>query len=214
MPNLCCLRAFVCALLSAWATIHPGMRQPCPSHSFRSQFTCYPEGPLGNKFKWAPSSQPLSDSSYLPPRTSSSLILPCVLVLYCWNVTLVWFKAVIPVLRTMSGTAQYICLFVKWLEYKPTCQILRPAIHSIVLNLFQQFFSSVTHSCPILCDPMDCSTPSFPVYHQLPEFAQTHVGVYFKIRWFCVLTGDFRLLITYHLFWKYLYVVLILKGAS
>ena len=26
-----------------------------------------------------------------------------------------------------------------------------------------------------LCDPMDCSTQGFPVQHQLPEFAQTHV---------------------------------------
>ena len=26
-----------------------------------------------------------------------------------------------------------------------------------------------------LCDPMDCSTPSLPVHHQRPEFAQTHV---------------------------------------
>ena len=34
-------------------------------------------------------------------------------------------------------------------------------------------FSSVTQSCPNLCNPMDCSTPSFPV-HQLPELAQTH----------------------------------------
>ena len=29
--------------------------------------------------------------------------------------------------------------------------------------------------CPTLCDPMDCSTPGFPVLHHLPEFAQTHV---------------------------------------
>ena len=28
-------------------------------------------------------------------------------------------------------------------------------------------FSSVTQSCLTLCDPMDCSTPSFPVHHQL-----------------------------------------------
>ena len=34
-------------------------------------------------------------------------------------------------------------------------------------------FSSVTELCPTLCDPMDCSTPGFPVHHQLPEFAQT-----------------------------------------
>ena len=28
---------------------------------------------------------------------------------------------------------------------------------------------------PILCDPMNCSTPGLLVHHQLPEFAQTHV---------------------------------------
>ena len=36
-------------------------------------------------------------------------------------------------------------------------------------------FGSVPQSCPTLCDPMDCGTPGFPIYHQLPEFAQTHV---------------------------------------
>ena len=36
-------------------------------------------------------------------------------------------------------------------------------------------FSSATQLCPILCDPMDCSTPSLLVHHQLPEFTQTHV---------------------------------------
>ena len=35
-------------------------------------------------------------------------------------------------------------------------------------------FSSVTQSCPTLFDPMDYSTPGFPVHHQLPELAQTH----------------------------------------
>ena len=34
---------------------------------------------------------------------------------------------------------------------------------------------SVTQLCPTLCDPMDCSTPGFPVLHHLPELAQTHV---------------------------------------
>ena len=28
-------------------------------------------------------------------------------------------------------------------------------------------FSSVTKSCLTLCDPVDCSTPGFPVHHQL-----------------------------------------------
>ena len=36
-------------------------------------------------------------------------------------------------------------------------------------------FSSVTQSCPALCNPMDCSTRGFPVHHKLLELAQTHV---------------------------------------
>ena len=36
-------------------------------------------------------------------------------------------------------------------------------------------FSSVAQSCLTLCDPMDHSTPGFPVHHQLPELTQTHV---------------------------------------
>ena len=35
-------------------------------------------------------------------------------------------------------------------------------------------FSSVAQSCPTLCDPLNCSMPGLPVYHQLPEFTQTH----------------------------------------
>ena len=34
---------------------------------------------------------------------------------------------------------------------------------------------SVTQWCPALCDPMDWSTPSFPVLYYLQEFAQIHV---------------------------------------
>ena len=36
-------------------------------------------------------------------------------------------------------------------------------------------FSSVAQSCQTLCDPMNCSTPGLPVYHQLPGLTQTHV---------------------------------------
>ena len=34
---------------------------------------------------------------------------------------------------------------------------------------------SVAELCSTLFNPTDCSTPSFPVHHHLPEFAQTHV---------------------------------------
>ena len=36
-------------------------------------------------------------------------------------------------------------------------------------------FSSVAQSCLTVCDPVDCSMPGFPVHHQLPELAETHV---------------------------------------
>ena len=37
-------------------------------------------------------------------------------------------------------------------------------------------FSSVAQLCLTLCDPMDCSRPGHPVYHQHPEFTQVHVN--------------------------------------
>ena len=40
---------------------------------------------------------------------------------------------------------------------------------------FLLLFSSVAQFCPTFCDPVDCSTPGFPVHHQLLELAQTHV---------------------------------------
>ena len=56
------------------------------------------------------------------------------------------------------------------------------SILKIIYNLFiwgyslQSFhFSSVTQSCPTLCNPMNYSTPGLPVHHQLPESTQTHV---------------------------------------
>ena len=48
-----------------------------------------------------------------------------------------------------------------------------------LLNLHQLQLSSVAQSCLTLCDLTDCSTPGFPVHHQLPEFTQTHVHLIF-----------------------------------
>ena len=42
-------------------------------------------------------------------------------------------------------------------------------------KIHYQSVSSVTQSCLTLCDPRDYSTPGFPVHHQLPELAQTHL---------------------------------------
>ena len=37
--------------------------------------------------------------------------------------------------------------------------------------------TSVTQSCPTLCDPMDCSMPDLPVHHQLLEFTQKLMSI-------------------------------------
>ena len=58
-----------------------------------------------------------------------------------------------------------------WLD---DCNILSLLIRQVTF-LVHTLFSSVCQSCPALCDPMDCSTPGFPVHHQLPELTQTYV---------------------------------------
>ena len=40
--------------------------------------------------------------------------------------------------------------------------------YTVILNSCHQF-SSVAQSCLILCNPMNCSMPGFPVHHQLLE---------------------------------------------
>ena len=46
----------------------------------------------------------------------------------------------------------------------------RATVHGVASH-----FTSVAQSWPTLCDPMDCSTPGFPVHHQLLELVQTQV---------------------------------------
>ena len=41
--------------------------------------------------------------------------------------------------------------------------------------LLGQKFSAVTRLCLTLSNPMDCSTPGFPVHHQRSELVQTHI---------------------------------------
>ena len=39
-------------------------------------------------------------------------------------------------------------------------------ISHLCVRVCEYQLSSVTQSCPTFCDPMDCSTPDFPVHHQ------------------------------------------------
>ena len=71
-------------------------------------------------------------------------------------------------LRPLCGSAPWELGPVQLLTAKPQARGSQASFE------FSQF-SSVTQSCPTLCDPMNCSTPGLPVHHQLPEFTQTHV---------------------------------------
>ena len=66
-------------------------------------------------------------------------------------------------------------LFPLHLKHLKQCYRVDVALdmYVVVVQSFQ--FSSVTQSCLTLCDPMNCSTPSLPVHHQLSEFTQTHI---------------------------------------
>ena len=48
-------------------------------------------------------------------------------------------------------------------------------INKKTIKYFPLPVSSVAQSCLTLCNPMDCSTPGFPVHHQCLELAQIHV---------------------------------------
>ena len=60
------------------------------------------------------------------------------------------------------ATYLWICLF--WIFH----------VNGITYSVTFQF-SSVAQSGPTLCNPTGCSTPGFPVHHQLPDLTQTHV---------------------------------------
>ena len=81
------------------------------------------------------------------------------------------------VLTYMQSTS---CKVLGWMKHKLESKL--PGEISIISDTQMTLghtevweFSSVAQSCPILCNPMDCSMPGFPVHHQLLKLEQTHV---------------------------------------
>ena len=65
---------------------------------------------------------------------------------------------------TSPSNSLFFCFF-----FIPLCPEW-PTQHGPINSSFSSVqFSSVAQLCPTLCDPMDCSTPGFPVHHQLPK---------------------------------------------
>ena len=61
------------------------------------------------------------------------------------------------------------------LRYADNTTLMAESKEELKSLLMKVQFSSVTQSCPTLCDPMNHSTPGLPVHHHLLEFTQTHV---------------------------------------
>ena len=60
-----------------------------------------------------------------------------------------------------------------WLRWWTQCVFLQLVLLGVFEHL--QSVSSVAQLRLTLCNPMDYSTPGFPIHHQLPGLAQTHV---------------------------------------
>ena len=71
-----------------------------------------------------------------------------------------------------------LCWLIIMLQFSKSWNVLEFFLRFLLLSTHDYpsvQFSSVTQSCPTLCDPMDYSTPGLPVHQQLPELTQTHV---------------------------------------
>ena len=91
---------------------------------------------------------------------SNHLILCCLLPL---------LPSIFPRTRIFSNE---LALHVRWPKYWSFSFSNNPSNEYSGLISFR--FSSA-QLCPTLCNPMDCSTPGFPVHHQLLALTQTHV---------------------------------------
>jgi len=78
----------------------------------------------------------------------------------------------IPVKPENKATIQYNNSIPTYITGKTNILIWKDAGTPMFISVH---FSSVTQSCPTLCDPISRITPGLPIHHQLPEFTQTHV---------------------------------------
>ena len=91
----------------------------------------------------------------------------------CMDETDLW-KQLLHILSQMNKTDMIIALPTPLILQSLTLLIDFRCSETLMYKLSVQF-TSVAQSCPILCDPMNHSTPGLPVHHQLLEFTQTHI---------------------------------------
>ena len=93
----------------------------------------------------------------------------------------IWFMASKKVITATLALLDFPVVFWPSIESKnKTLKATEEVIFRIPSPFLLFFYPSIIYpfineSYPTLCIPMDCSTRGFPVFHCLPEFAQTHV---------------------------------------
>ena len=110
---------------------------------------------------------PISSSLRYKVRLLEIFLASCSRDLSLWTLELLLLHPTNFGILPFLFVSRYFFLFCFQLFLWPTDYI------GICCLIFQ--FSSVTQSGPPLWNPMDCSTPGFPVHHQLPELTLTHV---------------------------------------
>ena len=89
-----------------------------------------------------------------------------------WKLQKQYYKSVSKILNNtlfIHNVQENTCMFIK-IKY-----IIQEDFIHFKAWFCKYQFSSVTQWCLTLHNPVDCSTPGFPVLHQLLEFVQIHV---------------------------------------
>ena len=100
-----------------------------------------------------------------------------------------WFQSLIPVIPSIKYITKniYMCfllflrfccrgfIFFQFASSYATMTFIKTPRYEIPKATYTLHDAVESLSCVRLCNPMDCSTPGFPVLHYVLEFAQTHV---------------------------------------
>ena len=101
---------------------------------------------------------------------------------YNEHILVFWFLYALEsyLLGVISKIISYELCVLLWVTYLSVLQLSHTWKGIITVLTSEDCCEDEIHSvqllsCVWLCDPMHCSTPGFPVHHQLPDLAQTHV---------------------------------------
>ena len=73
------------------------------------------------------------------------------------------------------GACSNSCPLSWWCHPTISLSVTSSLVPGVALTVPPKISVRFSHSVTSDCNPMDCSTPGFPIHHHLPEVAQTHV---------------------------------------